>query len=93
MIESEDSQECAKETGFSTIENREPWMVDFKQVCDEVALISGEEGVNSLFIRAMEEIKKKNENNIEEIQDNEENDSFEDIKKWAVNQKQSITSD
>ena len=103
--ESEVSQEDVKGKGMFTIdsENREAWMAKFKEQCEKAASIGCKEvgtevkkameeiSVGTVVKKAMEEIQT--ENGTEEILDNEENDSFEDVKKWAVNQKQSITSD
>ena len=94
--ESEVSQEDVKGKGMFTIdsENREAWMAKFKEQCEKAAAIGCKEVgtvVKQAMKKAMEEIRI--ENGTEEILDNEENDSFEDVKKWAVNQKQSITSE
>ena len=75
--ESKASQEDVLRTYWEGIENKEAWLADFKQVCEDAAK------------RAVDEIR--NNDVIEE--DNEENDCLEDVKQWAMKQKQSMISD
>ena len=79
-IEEGKKEDVTPPSPWGCIENKEAWMADFKQVC--------EEGVK----RVMDEFRDKIRNNdvTEGRPDNEDNDCLEDVKNWAVKQKQSM---
>ena len=82
--ESKTSQEDALRTYWECIENKEAWLADFKQVCEE----SVKRATNNI-----QDIIQNNDVIEEDRPDNEENDCLEDVKKWTMKQKQSIISD
>ena len=82
--ESKTSQEDALRTYWERIENKEAWLADFKQLCEE----SVQRSMNNI-----QDIIRNNDVIEEDRPDNEENDCLEDVKKWAMKQKQSMISD
>ena len=70
-------------TYWERIENKEAWLADFKQLCEE----SVKRATNNI-----QDIIQNNDVIEEDRPDNEENDCLEDVKQWAMKQKQSMIS-
>ena len=94
--DSEDSSQSeVKENGMSAIENEEAFHSDIKQACEEgvkraMEQLQKDKGIEKRVKMAMEQ--RQNDNSIEEKLNDEDNDSIEDAKKWALQQKQSLTN-
>ena len=88
-IENPDESEASPEDvtpPWGCIENKEAWLADLKYIC--------EEAIKREIPRAMDEVRTNMSNNaIEERPANEENDYLEEVKEWAVKQKQSMIID